>query len=390
MARIPITVFSVLFVTQAELQYGRIAIGGTATLLYAAGATVNGVASGWLLQRLGDRVVATCSSAAVITVLLVSALPGERSPAHFVALAGLIGLCYPPLHISSRARYPRLVRDPFLLKVYSWDVSLIQLSWLVAPVLVVLLAGSVGITAVYLTLAAQTAVGAAWYLLTLARLPARDPVPQPLVATARGRGLLRSPDLHVYLISAAAMMLVSGMVMPVIVEMSGSSMQESGAILVWSAGSAVGSLLVNRGAVRRRRLVAGVAVAIVAGGLVAAAPSLMGLVPALLLLGFATSPVTGAMFYFVSLRYEHRSQAYVFGMITSAQLVAQGVGSSLSGRLLDRGADVWVTVIVLGSLGVLLALLALNIRGTFGPRRTSQVAPLANAPCASVVKDASV
>ena len=360
--RAPITVFSVLFILQSQLELGRFDVGGFAVLAYSAGAAVNGVAAGWLISRLGQLPVVVATTAiSTAALLLGGSAPGD--PVLMLVLAAVIGLGFPPLHISSRVIYPRILSDAGLLRVYSVDVALIQISWIVAPVLVVAVAAMVGVGAVYAALAAVTAVGAVVYLLLTQRLAA-PPTPVPWRTDVLGT-LLRDGRMHVYVLVLGAFLASSGFLLPLLIALFPEPGQQSMTILVWSIGSTAGSLLVNRRGISRTRLTAILGIGVAALAVAALVPGLVTMNIALFLLGFATAPIAAAVFYFTSQHFRARHQAVIFGAITSVQLVSEGLGTSASGVMLDAGAvgGIWLAAFAL--LAGVLVLIARNARRAF-------------------------
>ena len=363
LGRVPVTVFAVLFILQSQGELGRFDVGGFAVLAYSAGAAGNGVLVGWLFSRVGQRPVIV-ASAVLSTAALVTAAASTHNAVLMVILAGVIGLTFPPLHIGSRVIYPRILTDAGLLRVYSIDVSLIQISWILAPVAVVALSSTVGIDTVYLVLALITAVGAVLYLLLTGRT-----APPPLRHVPWRSGivapLLRDGRMHVYLVIAAALLASTGFLLPLLIAVMPDAAGQSVAILVWSIGSAIGSLVVNRRGVSRLRLVVVLALAITALAVAAMIGQVIAIDIALFLLGFSTAPIAAAVFYFTSQHFRSRHQVVIFGAITSVQLVAEGVGTSVSGILLDADAVVAVWGAVFLLLGVVLALVGFNARRSF-------------------------
>lgn len=362
LGRVPVTVFAVLFILQSESELGRFDVGGFAVFAYAVGVATNGVLVGWLFSRVGQRPV-IIASAVLATLGLLAAAATMHDAVLMVVLAGAIGLCFPPLHIGSRVIYPRILTDAGLLRIYSIDVSLIQVSWILAPVAVVALASTVGIDTIYIVLALITGCGTVLYLM----LTARNAPPPHQVPWRSGivAPLLREGRMHVYLLVAAAMLASTGFLLPLLIAVMPDALGQSSAILVWSIGSALGSLIVNRRGVSRPRLAVVLGVAMVALAVAAVLGLAVAIDIALFMLGFATAPIAAAVFYFTSQHFRSRHQVVIFGAITSVQLVAEGLGTSASGILLDAGAlgAVWVAVFVL--LGVVLALVAFNVRRAF-------------------------
>jgi MFS family permease len=359
---VPVTVFAVLFIVQSQTELDRFDVGGLAVLAYSAGAAANGVIVGWLFSRVGQRPVIV-ASAVLATGALLTAAATTHDAVLMVILAGTIGLTFPPLHIGSRVIYPRILTDAGLLRVYSIDVSLIQISWILAPVAVLALSRSIGIDTVYLVLALVTAFGAVFYLLltgSSAPPPRAVPWRSGIVAP-----LLRDGRMHVYLLIAAALLGSTGFLLPLLIAVMPDATGQSVAILVWSIGSALGSLVVNRRKVSRVRLVVVLGIAIVALAAAAMLGDAIAIDAALFLLGFATAPIAAAVFYFTSQHFRSRHQVVIFGAITSVQLVAEGVGTSVSGVLLDADAfgAVWAGVFLL--LGAVLVLVGFNVRRAF-------------------------
>lgn len=366
-ARVPVTVFAVLFVLQSEDQFSSYAPGGAAVLFYSAGSAVAGLTSAFLLRHLGQRGTAVATGIAVIVVLLVQSLPGGTIVS-FEALAFLVGVAMPPLHIASRVLYPRLLPPAQLLRIYSWDVSTTQITWIAVPAGLVAIEPLIGVSAVYQVLALFILVGVIAYCLTIRGIPAEQlrtgAITLPKLTTVAP---FRDPRLYVYLGAAASIMFVSGVVLPILVSASPSSGAKSLSILVWSIGSSLGSILVNRHGIRRSRLVRNIAIAF-GVGLVALlwlhAPAID---VALLVLGFSTSPVTGAVFYFISQRYPTGRQTFLFGLVTSVQLVSEGLGATLCGILIDQELFPAVGAVYFGPIVILMLLVGRGARRAFVP-----------------------
>jgi predicted MFS family arabinose efflux permease len=300
-------------------------------------------------------------------VLLIQSLPGG-TVASFEVLAFLVGVTMPPLHIASRVLYPRLLPPARLLRIYSWDVSLTQLTWIAVPAGLVAIQPIIGVASVYRLLAVFILIGVVAYCLTIRGIPPErlrtGAISLPKVT---GEAPFRDPRLYVYLGAAASIMFVSGVVLPVLVSVSPSSGDKALSILVWSIGSSLGSILVNRRGIRRSRLVRNIAIAMGVGLATLLWLHAPAINVALLVLGFSTSPVTGAVFYFISQRYPARRQTFLFGLVTSVQLVAEGLGATLCGILIDRELFPAVGAAYFVPIAVLLLLVGRGARNAFVP-----------------------
>ncbi len=366
-ARAPVTVFSVLFVLQSQLEFDSFAPGGTAVMLYSVGAAISGLTSAPLLSWLGQFGTTVTTGAATTLVLALQSLSGP-SIVRFEGLALVLGVVMPPLHIASRALYPRLLPQERLLRVYSWDVSLSQVTWIAVPAAVVAVEPLIGVTGVYRLLALFTVVGVVVYGMTVRTVPADRLVVR--AASYHGfttRLLARDPRLYVYLGAAASILFVSGVVLQVLAAASPSSGAKSTSIFLWSVGSFLGSVLVNRGGVRRSRLMRHIVIALVlsVGCLFWFHMAVIDV--ALLALGFSTSPVTGSLFYFIAQGYPARSQTFLFGLATSAQLIAGGISAFVCGFLLDHDLFVAVGAIYFVPLCLLLVLVGQDAFASAGP-----------------------
>ncbi|GAA4370238.1 MFS transporter [Agromyces bauzanensis] len=366
--RLPVTVFSVLFVIQGE-PFGLTAA-GTAILLFSAGSAISGLVAGWLLTRHPHRLVLAVSGVITIGLLLALGL-AELGVVAFWAGALLLGIAFPATHISARSTYPVLTHGPKLLRTYSWDVSLVQVSWIVAPALMIVISPLVGVRGIYAILTAIVAIGLAWYLVAFpaaefaAAMRRGDTTPLP--AARAWASVFTEPRIGVYVITVACIMFVSGLVLPVILHAVDVPQLQALAVSIWSVGSTIASVVVNRDGIRRRRLVFGVLIAMTVAVLPVATGSGLLFDVALLALGFAMSPLTGAVFFESSRAFASRLQPIVFGIVTSSQLVAQGVGSTISGAVIDStGQYLPIAGLFFVVLGVLVALVTVNPWRAFG------------------------
>ncbi|WP_028708918.1 MFS transporter [Propionicicella superfundia] len=367
-SRVPTTVFSVLFVIQGR-PYGP-AAAGTAVLLFSVGSALSGALAGWMQSRYDHRMILSVSGVLACVLLLVLG-SGDIPVGAFWAGAFGVGVVFPATHISARSVYPIVTDGARLLQAYSWDVSLVQVSWIIAPALVIVVAPVVGGLGVHLILAALMLVGLVWYVAIFPVAELRVVRDRQGSGSSRASGnwttLLTEPRTLVYLLTVACIMFISGLVLPVIMDASSSSMLQAVAVSVWSVGSTVASVVVNRNGIRRRRLVSGVLIAMAAAAFPIALGNVVLFGFALLALGFAMSPITGAVFYGSSRTFTSDLQPIVFGIVTSSQLVAQGIGSAVSGALLDTASGhVSIAAIFFGVLTVLVSLVVLNPGDAFG------------------------
>ncbi len=139
-SRAPIGVDGLAIVLFVRAEYGSYATAGAVAAFFAAGAAVVGPLMGRLVDRLGARrvlVPLALAHAAGLGALILLGAAAVPAPLLFVT-ALLAGSSIPPVGSVLRALWPTLLaeRDELLTTAYALDSVLLELAFIVGPVIV--------------------------------------------------------------------------------------------------------------------------------------------------------------------------------------------------------------------------------------------------------------
>lgn len=224
---------------------GSYAVAGLVSGAYALSFGVLGPA----LARRADRtgpVPALRMTALVHPVLLLVLVLVARADAPLPVLllpAALAGATVPPLGPVMRALWASVLDPRSLPAAYSLESVVVELCFVLGPLLVSVLTLLVGPSAPVLASALLAGTGALWLSCT-----ARVRAVQPHTSRAAGRfGALSSPAVRALLLTVLGVGASFGAVevaVPAFVEQTGGRASSAGVLLaVWSAGSIVGGLV---------------------------------------------------------------------------------------------------------------------------------------------------
>jgi MFS family permease len=158
--------------------------GGAATAAYVMGLAAVAPAVGRLIDRIGPRwALLACSIAFPAALLgLVAAVHGRSDSALTLALAAAAGATFPPITVCMRTYFrQRLSEDALLATAYSLESVLIELIFIVGPMLVALFVAAASPAAAVLFAAASGCIGT---LLFLRSPPLRSWRIEPRTATS--------------------------------------------------------------------------------------------------------------------------------------------------------------------------------------------------------------
>lgn len=167
LGRLPIgmTGLATLLLVQTATQ--SFASGGAATACYVLGLAALAPVLGRLIDRHGPRsTLAVCALAfPAALVALVFAVSREATPWLILALAAAAGASFPPITVCMRTYFrQRLGDDPLLTAAYSLESVLIEVIFIVGPMLVALFVALASVTMAVLFSAACGFAGTALFL----------------------------------------------------------------------------------------------------------------------------------------------------------------------------------------------------------------------------------
>jgi MFS family permease len=168
--RMPTSMLSLSIVLLFHARTGSFALAGVAVGVFALSNAAMAPLQGILVDRLGQpRVLAVCAlgqSAALL--LLVLAVQADVPPAPTVAFVGVAGALVPPSMACVRALWPTITPDAATRDAaYALDAIIVELAWVLGPLIVVATVLLVSPSAAILACVAITLAGTA----TLASSP---------------------------------------------------------------------------------------------------------------------------------------------------------------------------------------------------------------------------
>ena len=246
---------------------------------------------------------------------------------------GLIaGLSTPPVQSAVRTIYPKMVNSRQLTPLFSFDASLQEVIWIVAPVVITLVATQVGTVQALLLIVVILISGGAWFILS----PEVGRVRIPRSRRSLGKVLAKPPGAagHGHRLPADRRVRRRRGGRRRDVRRTADS--RPGIVLaIFSIGSLAGGLSfghipIGRWAMARR-------LAIMAFGLSLTVFSLniFWLGGTLFVAGIGIAPALAVLFAMTSASVKFSETAEAYGWIGTGQLIGAAAGSAVAGFLID-------------------------------------------------------
>jgi MFS family permease len=372
-ARLPMAMLSIALLVHVRHLTGSFTTAGVVAGGFAASLGVGGPLLGRLVDRRGQTMVLLVSALGAGGALAgIAALPAHAPSEALVALAVLLGLSTPPVGACMRAILPTVVRDREVLRAaYAAESAAIELTWIVGPPLVLLVAVA------WSTAAALVVCGAA--LVTGTAAFAAQPASRawrPASAPERSRGSsLRAPAMRTLVLLLVFVGVVFGAV-EVAVVAAVADLGRPGAagplLGVWGAGSLAGGVVAARtgGGARTGAGLALVLAALAAAhlALAAAAGSAVALAAVLVLAGATIAPTYATIYAMVDHAAPAGTVTEAFAWLSTAVAVGASIGAASAGAVADAAgpAAAFGLAGVAGTVAALVAALRsrpLNLPG---------------------------
>lgn len=357
-ARFPNGMTSLAILLHVEQQTGSYGAAGLVLAAASIGqATAGPVTSRWMgiwgMRRVLTLTTAVCAAAIVVLALAPLNIVGYM-------IFGLIaGLSTPPVQSAVRTIYPKIVNSRQLTPLFSLDASLQEIIWILAPVVITLVATQVGTVPALLLIVVFLVGGGTWFILSPELGRVRIP------RSRRGFGRVLGKPV-VLLATVIGFLLIGGAsaVEAAVVATFGHGGLEAGLVLaVFSVGSLIGGLAFGHipmgpWAMARR-------LTVVAVGLVVASFFVSDITPAtpwwvsacLLVAGAGVAPALAVMFAMTSASVKFSETAEAYGWIGTGQLIGAALGSAVAGFLIDGvgPAGAYAAAAAFAILGALVA-----------------------------------
>jgi len=167
LGRLPIGITGLAILLLVQGATDSFSQGGAATASYVIGLASVAPALGRLIDRAGPRLALLACSIAFPAALLglVAAVEAHARPGLVLTLAALAGAAFPPITVCMRAYFKQLLgEDPLLATAYSLESVLIELIFIVGPMLVALFVAAASAAAAVLFAAASGCIGTLLFL----------------------------------------------------------------------------------------------------------------------------------------------------------------------------------------------------------------------------------
>ena len=336
---------------------GSYAVAGLVSGAYALSFGVLGPALARLADRTGPvqalRITAVLHPALLVAVVVTAS---SDVPLPVLLLPTVIaGATVPPHGPVMRALWADALSGPALAAAYSLESVVVELCFVLGPLLVASLTAALGPSAPVLASAALAGAGALWLSAT------------PRVRAVRPQherhgsrfGPLSSPAVRALLLTVAAVGATFGAVevaVPAFVEKQGARVSSAGVLLaVWSLGSVVGGLLYGGLDLRTPHrsqlpvlvtaLAAGTALPLLATGTTALGATLFAF-------GLTVAPFSACNSVLLGQAAPPGTVTEAFAWNTSMVFGGAALASSLSGVLVERSGPTAALVVTAGA-GVL-------------------------------------
>jgi MFS family permease len=334
-ARLPVAMVSLAIILRVAHASGSYARAGSVTGAYVIGTGLIGPLLGRMADRVGRRPVLLGAAAVNTAGLVTMALVPVRQFGLLLGIAAVTGASLPPVGPAVRSLWGPLVAEDIQASLYAMDATLQEVTFMVGPTLVALIASFASASAALVccgaiglfgTVAVAGHSATAHQRRDRSRAPARTPI---------GSSTLLS------LVLISIMFLASIVIVEIsVVAFAGRhhAADQAGLLLaVWSAGSMAGGVLFGaRTAGGGARLLAPLMLG-GAGGflLLAAAPGVGVLYGLMFVAGVAIAPGFSCIYGIVGAVTPATSSIESFSWVASGIQVGAAIGAAVGGFLVQ-------------------------------------------------------
>ncbi|WP_308493421.1 MFS transporter [Microbacterium terrisoli] len=369
-ARFPSGMTSLALLMHIEHVTGTYGAAGLVLAAASVGQAVSGPITSRWMGRWGMRRVLTLTMV-VCAIALAGIGLFTLSISAYMALGLVSGLSTPPVQSAVRTIYPKMVNSRQLTPLFSLDASLQEIIWILAPVVITLVATQISTVVGIMLIVVILLAGGSWFILSPELGRVRIPRSRHRFGLVLARPAVLLATVMGFLLIGACAAVEAG-----VIATFGEGGLEAGLVLaIFSIGSLAGGLVsggiaIGRWAMARR-------MAVVAGGLVVTTLSLSvwWLSGSLLVAGIGVAPALAVMFAMTTASVKFSDTAEAFGWVGTGQLIGAAAGSAIAGFLIDgsgpRGA--YLTAAAFAVVGLIVAVLC--VRG-FPDLRFRDAAPM--------------
>jgi len=329
-ARFPNGMTSLAVLLHIEYVTGSYGAAGLVLAATSVGQAIAGpVTSRWMgvwgMRRVLSTTLAICA-VAIATIALVEASIGV-----YMVLGLIAGLSTPPVQSAVRTIYPKMVTSRQLTPLFSLDASLQEVIWIVAPVVITLVATQVGTVPALLLIVVILIGGGAWFILS----PEVGRVRIPRSRRSLGKVLAKPPVLLGTVIGFLLIGACAAVEAGVVATFDHGGLEAGLVLAVFSIGSLAGGLSfghipIGPWAMARRMLIVAVGLSLTMISL-----NIWWIGGTLFLAGIGIAPALAVLFAMTSASVKFSETAEAYGWIGTGQLIGAAAGSAVAGFLID-------------------------------------------------------
>ena len=279
----------------------------------------------WGMRRVLTTTLVICAFTITAIALFETIVPV------YMVLGLIAGLSTPPVQSAVRTIYPKMVNSRQLTPLFSFDASLQEVIWIVAPVVITVVATQVGTVQALLLIVVILISGGAWFILS----PEVGRVRIPRSRRSIGKVLAKPQVLLATVIGFLLIGACAAVEAGVVATFDHGGLEAGLVLAIFSVGSLAGGLSfghipIGRWAMARR-------LAIVAVGLTLTMFSLniFWIGGTLFLAGIGIAPALAVLFAMTSASVKFSETAEAYGWIGTGQLIGAAAGSAIAGFLID-------------------------------------------------------
>lgn len=337
-ARLPLAMFSIALLVNAQRLTGSFAVAGAVSGAYAIAGAISAPLLGRLIDSCGQTTVLVAGATVAAVMLVATGLaPSSTPPAVLVALAAAAGMSTPPLSACVRTLLPAMVSDPERLPtLFAFESTLLEVTFILGPPL------ALGIGALWSTGAALAAAGVIMLASTLAfaAQPASRAWRPDLSVPRRRGGSLRAPAIPILALIELATGAVFGATdvgVTAAAKALGSTAAAGPLLGLWGLGSLLGGIAATRlgGSARRAGgliLLLG-ALAVAHGALTLVTGSVLGIAVVILIAGATIAPTAASIYAMVDRYAPTGTSTEAFSWALTAAMTGEALGAAVGGGL---------------------------------------------------------
>jgi predicted MFS family arabinose efflux permease len=363
LARLPLAMFSIALLVNAQHLTGSFAVAGAVSGAYAIASAVSAPLLGRLVDRCGQTMVLVAGASVSALMLVATGLaPSSIPPALLVVLAAAAGISTPPLSACVRTLLPGMVTDPSRLPaLFAFESTVLEVTFVLGPPL------ALGVGAIWSTGAALAFAGIVMLAATLAfavQPASRAWHPEPGAPRRRG-GSLGSPailTLALIEIGTGAVFGATEVGVTAASKALGSTAAAGPLLGLWGLGSLFGGIAATRlgGGARRAGgvILLLTALAFAHGSLVFATGSVLAIAAVILLAGATIAPTAASVYAMVDRFAPAGAHTEAFSWVETAGATGAALGAAVAGPLVQSAGATAAFAFggVAGAVAVLIAL----------------------------------